>query len=144
MPPEPAYVTWTALGLILSLVGAIPSTLLVWLHVRMNAIARQQRDDCNGIRQQCLNDNMTTRDRIDLAHRQVEVVKSEILSAVERNYITRLEVAARFDAVVSTLTNITDRLGLIASTGQQSLERVSSLGERVAGLEAQLQTTYRK
>lgn len=122
---QDAAVTWPVLIALVGIAMAVPSTLLVWLHVRMNSLDAGQ-------------------DTISNQQRQMEKDFSDHRSSVyehmEQRYLSREAAEAKLETVNSSLQMLSERVGDFVSITNNVLNRLTDLTERVVVQETKMQT----
>lgn len=117
--------SWAAFFGVIALASGVPSTLIVWLHVRLNALAEEHR---------------TETQRLDAEFKKVRNEMSEeremIFGELNNRFVTKETVTAQFKAVTEGIHGIHQRIGDVMA-GITEIQRTNAKqGERIAHMEA--------
>lgn len=119
------YVTWTALVIVLSLVGGVPSILLGWLHIRLNSFQKEHKDELIRVESKVDKAAVTSSD-----HRR------ELQRELQQTYVQKDALDAKFETVNTSINSLSTRVGDFIQIMNKMDDKIDALDVRVAKMEA--------
>jgi len=111
--------SWGAIFGIIALASGVPTTLLAWLHLRINKISED-----NAQEHQKLHDRISKvkDDSMESIQNQAKVMDQE--------YARKGEMGVRLDAIAAMISGLTARVSDFVTLTQRVLDRQASLEEK--------------